>query len=142
MAGMNLETKVRERWPGTILVEVKGRLDERTTESFAGILAEHVTPAIHYLTLDLSALEYLNSVCIRQLLLCRKELEIRGGKLLLAGPSPGIRRVIDVVNLVPASDIFDSTAEAEAHLEKAREASSTTIARCLGHANELGRFSP
>ncbi len=122
-------------------MKVKGSLDLSSMKLFQSQLDEHVSSSVQYLALDLSELLHVNSHCIRLLLVVRKKLEIRGGGLLSVDAPARIRKLLHIVNLIPASHFFDSAAEAEAYLEKSRESSSSNVARSLGHAGESGRSS-
>ena len=74
-------------------------------------------PSVNLLVLDLSDLEYISSAGLRTVFRARKSLGSRGGKVLVANPQPQIRKVFDLVKAVPFSEIFSSTAEADAYLD-------------------------
>ncbi|HAI59030.1 MAG TPA: anti-sigma factor antagonist [Xanthomonadaceae bacterium] len=73
--------------------------------------------AVSLLVLDLSDLDYISSAGLRTVFRARKTLAARGGKVLVANPQPQIRKVFDLVKAVPFSEIFSSTAEADAYLD-------------------------
>ena len=95
-----------------------GHLDthtyQRADAELEPILAD---PSINLLVLDLSDLEYISSAGLRTVFRARKGLGSRGGKVLVANPQPQIRKVFDLVKAVPFSEIFSSTAEADADLD-------------------------
>ena len=47
----------------------------------------------------------------------RKALSPHGGKVLLVNPQAQIRKVLDIVQALPVSDIFATTAEADAYID-------------------------
>jgi len=69
------------------------------------------------LVLDLSHLDYISSAGIRSILQARKTLA-PGGKVLAVNPQAQIRKVLDMVQAVPLGEIFASTAEADAYIDK------------------------
>ncbi|MCZ8115860.1 MAG: STAS domain-containing protein [Lysobacteraceae bacterium] len=95
-----------------------GHLDTHTYQSadseLEPVLAD---PSVSLLVLDLSELEYISSAGLRTVFRARKSLGSRGGKVLVANPQPQIRKVFDLVKAVPFSEIFSSTAEADAYLD-------------------------
>ncbi|WP_397606955.1 STAS domain-containing protein [Silanimonas sp.] len=95
-----------------------GHLDTHTYQSadseLEPVLAD---PSVNLLVLDLSDLEYISSAGLRTVFRARKSLGSRGGKVLVANPQPQIRKVFDLVKAVPFSEIFSSTAEADAYLD-------------------------
>ncbi|MCZ8164882.1 STAS domain-containing protein [Silanimonas sp.] len=95
-----------------------GHLDthtyQRADSELEPVLAD---PSVNLLVLDLSDLEYISSAGLRTVFRARKSLGSRGGKVLVANPQPQIRKVFDLVKAVPFSEIFSSTAEADAYLD-------------------------
>lgn len=95
-----------------------GHLDTHTYQRADGELEPVLAdPAVNLLVLDLSDLEYISSAGLRTVFRARKSLGARGGKVLVANPQPQIRKVFDLVKAVPFSEIFSSTAEADAYLD-------------------------
>ena len=95
-----------------------GHLDTHTYQRADSELEPVLTdPAVNLLVLDLTDLEYISSAGLRTVFRARKSLGGRGGKVLVANPQPQIRKVFDLVKAVPFSEIFSSTAEADAYLD-------------------------
>ena len=95
-----------------------GHLDthtyQRADAELEPVLAD---PTVNLLVLDLSDLDYISSAGLRTVFRARKALGGRGGKVVVANPQPQIRKVFDLVKAVPFSEIFSSTAEADAYLD-------------------------
>jgi len=95
-----------------------GHLDTHTYQRADAALEPVLTDAsVTLLVLDLSDLEYISSAGLRTVFKARKALGARGGKVVVANPQPQIRKVFDLVKAVPFSEIFSSTAEADAYLD-------------------------
>ena len=98
--------------------KLSGHLDTHTYQQadaeLEPVLAD---PSVSLLVLDLSDLDYISSAGLRTVFRARKTLGGRGGKVLVANPQPQIRKVFDLVKAVPFSEIFSSTAEADAYLD-------------------------
>ncbi len=95
-----------------------GQLDTHSFQRADAVLEPVLAdPSVNLLVLDLSGLEYISSAGLRTVFRARKALGARGGKVLVANLQPQIRKVFDLVKAVPFSEIFSSTAEADAYLD-------------------------
>ena len=139
---MSLEVKFEERWSGSINVEIQGRLDSGSVSQLATSIKEKVSVTTEYLILDLAQLSYMNSVAIKLMLLYRKKMESRGGKMVVANASSQIKKAIEIAHLLPKENLFNTLKEANEHIDKIREDQSAAVARCLDQADEFGQFIP
>ena len=114
---MSLRIEILPPGKGSQRVAVEGRLDTHTYEDLDEALAPLLTRQLHSLVLDLSGLDYISSAGIRSIFKARKALGGHGGKVLVVNPQAQIQKVLDVVKAVPMSEIFASTAEADAYLD-------------------------
>jgi anti-anti-sigma factor len=100
-------------------IALSGRIDTHTYQ----ILDQRLGPVlgdvtIDNLVLDLEGVTYISSAGVRSVFRARKALATRGGKVLVLNPQPQIQKVFDIVKAVPVSDVFRSTAELDAYLDK------------------------
>lgn len=65
-----------------------------------------------HLILDLSSVVGLSSLLLGKLLTLRREMEVKGGKLLVCAPSPEVREVFAKTRLDQILEIVDSQPEA------------------------------
>ena len=114
---MSLQIQVSPPGNGSQRVVLAGRLDTHSYEDLDEALAPLFHRQLHSLVLDLAGLEYISSAGIRSIFKARKALGGHGGKVLLVNPQAQIQKVLDVVKAVPMSEIFVSTAEADAYLD-------------------------
>ena len=114
---MTLRIHIEPAQAGSSRVVLHGRLDTHTFDEFDRRLAPLLASEIRSLVLDLAGLEYISSAGIRSIFKARKALAMREGKVLVVDPQPQIQKVFDLVKAVPMSDIFASTAEADAYLD-------------------------
>jgi len=104
---------------GNQYVVLAGRLDSESYEQFDDALEPllaHATPTM-VLVLDLARLDYISSAGVRSILRARKLLAPRG-KVLAVHPQAQIRKVLDIVQALPIGNIFASTAEADAYIDR------------------------
>jgi sigma-B regulation protein RsbU (phosphoserine phosphatase) len=106
--------------PGRVVVQVGGRLDAMTfgelDEAMLGLLPR--LPDDGTVVIDLAALEYVSSAGLRSFAKIRKSMRARGGHTLLLNPQPQVRKVFDIVKAVPVNEVFASTQELDAYLDR------------------------
>ena len=113
-----LRTEIGPPAGGNQRVAIGGRLDTHTYAELDQALAPLLgNPAVTSLVLDLEGLDYISSAGIRSILKARKLLA-PAGKVLVVHPQAQIRKVLDIVQALPVSDIFATTAEVDAYLDK------------------------
>jgi anti-anti-sigma factor len=100
-------------------VALNGRVDTHTYQDLDQRLAPVLgNAAVDNLVLDLGGVDYISSAGVRSVFRARKALAARGGKVLVLNPQPQIKKVFDIVKAVPVTDVFRSTAELDAYLDK------------------------
>ena len=103
-----------------VVVHVGGRLDAMTF----GELDEAMLALLPRLddggtvVVDLAGLEYVSSAGLRSFARIRKSMRARNGHTLLLNPQPQVRKVFDIVKAVPVSEVFTSTLELDAYLDR------------------------
>jgi anti-anti-sigma factor len=116
---MSLEVDVYPPVNGNQYVVLSGRLDSNTYQQLDDVL-DPLLSAAHpsmVLVMELGRLEYISSAGIRSILKARKLLAPHG-KVLALHPQAQIRKVLDIVQALPVSDIFATSAELDAYLDK------------------------
>lgn len=99
---MRLDTE--ELADGVLKVNLAGRLDIAGTDVISVPLAALAATDNRKVILDLSAVEFLASIGVRAILQNARAHHLRGGVLVLLGPSPLILEVLEtagVRNVVP-----------------------------------------
>ena len=114
---MSLGIELSPPGNGSQRVTLSGRLDTHTYEDLDEALAPLLTRHLQSLVLDLAALEYISSAGIRSILQARKLLAPTG-KVLVVHPQAQIRKVLDIVQAVPLSNIFATTEEADTYVDQ------------------------
>jgi anti-sigma B factor antagonist len=117
---MRLETE--ELDGGILKVNLAGRLDIAGTDLIAVPLAALAATDSRRVILDLSAVEFLASIGVRVILQNARAHQMRGGALVLLGPSPIIEEVLltaGVPNVVPVVPDLASALAAFVNLKDA-----------------------
>ena len=113
---MRLDTE--ELDGGILKVNLAGRLDIAGTDLISVPLAALAATDSRRVILDLSAVEFLASIGVRVILQNARAHQMRGGALVLLGPSPIIEEVLltaGVPNVVPVVADLEAALAALAH---------------------------
>lgn len=118
VSDMSLEIELYPPVNGNQYVLLSGRLDSSSYEQLDDALEPLLLAAkpTMVLVMDLAHLDYISSAGIRCILKVRKALAPTG-KVLAVNPQAQIRKVLDMVQALPLSDIFTTTAEADAYID-------------------------
>ena len=118
VSDMSLEIELYPPVNGNQYVLLSGRLDSSSYEQLDDALEPLLLAAkpTMVLVMDLAHLDYISSAGIRCILKARKALAPTG-KVLAVNPQAQIRKVLDMVQALPLSDIFTTTAEADAYID-------------------------
>ncbi|HWU77831.1 MAG TPA: STAS domain-containing protein [Rhodanobacter sp.] len=106
--------------PNRATMHVSGRLDAMTYGELDRAMLELLPKVADggTMVIDLEGLEYVSSAGLRSFAKIRKSMKARGGHTLLIHPQPQVRKVFDIVKAVPVSEVFSSTQELDAYLDR------------------------
>jgi anti-anti-sigma factor len=100
------------------LIEVIGRIDGNTLP-LVEALDDALASGRHQLILDLSAVEYINSAGLRELVQLLKRVRQKGGELSIANPTERVRTLLELVGLDSVLDIYSDASLGWPHLSNA-----------------------
>ena len=103
----------RESAPeGVALLILEGEIDLATTgrfrEAIDGVLGEQVRVAV----LDVTGVEFMDSTMLRELLRAHRDLQESGSRLIVAGPHPTVRRLLELTGTNEVFEITENRAQA------------------------------
>jgi anti-sigma B factor antagonist len=87
-----------DRRPDDTVVTLEGDLDRASCEGFIAAMDE-LQPITTRVTFDASNLNYVDSTGLRLLLQINRQLEERGGELVLRRPARSLTRLLEITNL-------------------------------------------
>jgi anti-sigma B factor antagonist len=118
---MSLKVTSREKSLGVFIVSPEGSLDTITypiLEEKVDLL-QNITPGI--IIFDLEKLDYISSMGIRVIAKVKKSLKKSGGKVVLLNLQPQIRKVFDIIKVLPSEQIFESAKEMDRYLDNIKK---------------------
>jgi anti-anti-sigma factor len=99
--------------PGVAVLALLGDLDMSAAGALRGRIEE--AAAGDALVLDLSAVGFIDSAILKELLRARSELDLRGVRVVLAGVPEPVRRLLD---LTRTYELFETAPDAAAALRR------------------------
>jgi anti-anti-sigma factor len=88
------------------VVTVGGRIDGSTSPKFETELKELMKTGKKNIILDMSAVDFMSSSCLRVMLTTRKSLMGKGGRIVLADPSQRVTDTLDIAGIDVLFDVF------------------------------------
>ncbi len=99
-------------------VSVSGRLDSETAPDLEKQMRDTLAAKPKNVLVDLEKLDYVSSAGLRLVTFSLKTAKKYGGNIQLAKMQPQIKKMFDIVGLVPVNQIFASVEELDANLDK------------------------
>ncbi len=114
---MSLKVTSMEKSKGVFIVTPEGSLDTITYPILEEKLdlIQNTSPVM--IIFDLKKLDYISSMGIRVVAKIKKSLKEHGGKVVLLNLKPQIRKVFDIIKVLPSEQIFESIEEMDNYLD-------------------------
>ena len=103
---------VEEKKERATVFTVKGRLDSTTSPDIEKKIIASIMDGAKNMILDFSTLDYISSAGIRVLVHCHKEIEKKGGCILLAAVPKPIENVLYITGFLPYFKVYEGQAQA------------------------------
>ena len=118
MSQLKIEIEEREGAGGRLaqVVRVTGEVDNTTWTAASDALKPLIAAPFPHVVFNLSDLNFLSSAGISVLLDARRRLEAKKVTVSAVGMRPAIRKVFDIMQAMPASQIFANVAELDEYL--------------------------
>ncbi len=88
------------------VVSVAGRIDGSTAPEFEAQLKDLMQAGKKNIILDMEAVDFMSSSCLRVMLTTRKALMGIGGRLVLANPSKRVTETMDIAGIDVLFEVF------------------------------------
>lgn len=121
-----MEINGREQ-DGVYILEISGSVDALTAGELTAYLEERLAQRRNRLVMGLSAVEYMSSAGLRSILTALKASRSMGGDFRIAGPQPGVAKMLEISGFANIVRIFPGVDDAVASFrtDRQREPGST-----------------
>jgi anti-sigma B factor antagonist len=113
---MDLNVFVREKEPGVIIVSPVGAIDTDTAPILGRKVEEVMKMTPRAVIFDMSGVEYISSMGVREFIKAKKTMRKTGCSLLLIKLPLPIKQVFDIIRALPKEEIFQSIEEMDDYL--------------------------
>jgi anti-anti-sigma factor len=97
---------------GAAVVSMRGELDISVASALQAYLSDIRRQARPRSVADLTGLAFIDCACLGVLVRHCKEVRRQGGRFVLAGPQPGVRRILAITGLLTWFEVHDTVEEA------------------------------
>jgi anti-anti-sigma factor len=115
---MSLDVKVSKKMDYSYVLKLSGSLDSDTYTQLDDELSEIIGEPTKTMVFDMSSLEYISSAGIGVVIKTQRELKGRGATFIMVNLQPQIKKVFDVMKILPIIDIFDDMPEADKYIDQ------------------------
>jgi anti-sigma B factor antagonist len=113
---MALKIAITEKSKGVANIALAGTLDASTHPELDKEMDIILKTKPGIIILDMEKLNFISSAGLRIIAKAKKSLKETGGTLMLVNLQPQIREVFDIINALPAEQIFASIGELDDYL--------------------------
>jgi len=115
---MGLKIKVIKKKDFVYTVELRGSIDTETSPQLQEELGEIIDDKTKAVVLDMKSVDYISSSGISAVLVAKKKLTEKNASFAIINLQPQIKKVFDVMKILPMIDIFDDMPEADRYIDQ------------------------
>jgi anti-anti-sigma factor len=116
---MQLDVNAQKREASnTIVVSCRGQINSDTYEALDRELSAAVAQPIQSVILDLKEVTFISSAGVGTIVKAKVTLNRKGAELALINLQPQIKKVFEVIRLLPMVQVFQNTAELDEYLAR------------------------
>lgn len=114
---MSLNILERTNTDEAISLELKGSLDSDTAPQLDEYLNRLIGPETKVVAFNMAGVRFISSAGLRIIFKTLKLMKSRGGQISVTQMSKGVRKVFEIVKVMPDLTVFASQAEMDEYLE-------------------------
>lgn len=115
---MKLSIGVKEYGGGVVELELAGTIDSDSCVLLDREIAGAVSRGVSSLVLDMAGVEFMTSSGVGTITKAKVSLKRVGAGLAITNMQPQIRKVFEIIRLLPTMNVFESRAELDEYLGK------------------------
>ena len=100
----------------TLSLELRGSLDSDTAPELDRLLTDTLKPTTRVVALNMAGVTFISSAGLRVVFKTLKLMKSRGGQVSVTQMSKGVRKVFEIVKVMPDLTVFASQAEMDEYL--------------------------
>lgn len=113
---MSLNIEKNQSTPKTLSLSLSGSLNSDTAPLLDDFLKEHLNETTKVVALDMKGLTFISSAGLRVVFKTLKLMKSRGGQVSVSQMGKGVRKVFEIVKVMPDLTVFGSQSEMDQYL--------------------------
>ena len=105
----------------TAQLTISGKLDSETSAEFDQHIRQSIAGGASIIILDMASLEMITSAGVGVIMKTQTTLAKRAGELMMLNMQPQIKKVFEIVRLLPTLTVFENRAEMDNYLIKIQQ---------------------
>lgn len=118
---MQLQVQTQPMSPLVVGVSLSGRIDNHTAPELKEEIDRLLAGPAKTLVLDMAKVDMVTSAGIGTIVAAQETAKHRGGDLAMNHLQPQVKRVFEIMSLVPTLNVFESQRELDEYLIKVQE---------------------
>ncbi len=102
----------------TLSMALQGSLDSDTTPELDAAFTESIGPSTKVVALNMAGVTFISSAGLRVIFKTLKLMKSRGGQVTVTQMTKGVRKVFEIVKVMPDLTVFASQAEMDEYLSE------------------------
>jgi len=115
---MALDIKVTKKLDHVYSIGLKGSIDTETHKKLEDELKELIEVKTKVVILNMAGVKYISSIGVKVIIWAKKTLEGKGANFAMTNLQPQIKKVFDMMKILPMLDIFDDMPEADKYIDQ------------------------
>ena len=115
---MALDIKIIKKKDYVYSVQLQGSIDTETSADLEEELKEIIDQKTKAVILDMGGVNYLSSAGIRVVIWVKKALQEKNATFAMVNLQPQIKKVFDIMKILPMVNIFDDMPEADKYIDQ------------------------
>ena len=115
---MKLKIRVKQTRTGVITLSPVGKIDSDTHVLLDKEITKLLNEPIHTLILDMEGVDFITSSGVGTITKAKTSLKQKSAELAMINLQPQVKKVFEIIRLLPALSVFESMEELDEYLAK------------------------
>lgn len=118
---MKLDIRVKQTQPGVLTVIPAGPINAETHVTLSAELDRLLKEPVKTLVLDMAEVDFISSVGVGLIVKTKTTLSRGGGDLAMINMQDQVKKVFEVIRLLPTLNVFESVKELDDYLARLQQ---------------------
>ncbi len=118
---MKLDIGVKQTQPGVVTVSPAGPINAETHVTLSAELERLLKEPVKTLVLDMAEVDFISSVGVGLIVKTKTTLSRGGGDLAMINMQDQVKKVFEVIRLLPTLNVFESVKELDDYLARLQQ---------------------